>query len=68
MHALSAKLKIQKGNFSLDVEVDFLKGITGVFGPSGSGKTTLMHLISGLENPDEGHIEIGNELVLDTEK
>ncbi|WP_321281596.1 molybdenum ABC transporter ATP-binding protein [Marinifilum fragile] len=67
MHALSAKLKIQKGNFSLDVEVDFLKGITGVFGPSGSGKTTLMHLISGLENPDEGHIEIGNELVLDTE-
>ena len=68
MHALSARLRTQKGNFSLDLEVDFLKGITGVFGPSGSGKTTLMHLISGLENPDEGHIEIDDKLVLDTSK
>jgi molybdate transport system ATP-binding protein len=68
MHALSAKLKTQKGSFTLDLEVDFINGITGVFGPSGSGKTTLMHLISGLENPDQGFITIDNEVVLDTTK
>lgn len=68
MHALSAKLKTLKGNFSLDLEVDFIKGITGIFGPSGSGKTTLMQLISGLEHPESGFIAIDDEVVLDTEQ
>ena len=30
-----------------------------VMGPSGSGKTTLLHLISGLDEPSAGSIELG---------
>jgi putative ABC transport system ATP-binding protein len=34
-----------------------------IVGPSGCGKSTLLHLISALERPDEGTIEVlGHEL------
>lgn len=65
MHALSAHLKRKKGNFFLDIRVDFKEGITGVFGPSGAGKTSLMHLLSGLEQPDEGYVKIDDTYVVD---
>ncbi len=68
MHALSAHLKCSKGNFTLDIEVDFIRGITGVFGPSGAGKTTLMHLLVGLEKPDEGFVQIEDTMIVDTSK
>src|SRR5882672_11003449 len=32
-----------------------------VMGPSGSGKTTLLHLISGLDRPSAGTVELGGE-------
>ena len=32
-----------------------------VMGPSGSGKTTLLHLISGLDSPSGGTVELGGE-------
>ncbi|PKQ61232.1 molybdenum ABC transporter ATP-binding protein [Labilibaculum filiforme] len=68
MHALSAHLKRSKGDFTLDIKVDFIQGITGVFGPSGAGKTTLMHLLVGLENPDQGYVKIEETILVDTFK
>ena len=31
---------------------------TAIMGPSGSGKSTLMHLLAGLDRPNEGTVEI----------
>ena len=39
-------------------------GIIGVIGPNGAGKTTLFRLISGLEQTDNGTIEIGDTVKL----
>lgn len=42
--------KVQKGDFTLDVDVEIPDmGVTGVFGASGSGKTTLLRCIAGLD-------------------
>ena len=45
-----------------DVNAEILHGsLTAILGPSGSGKSTLLRLISGLERPDEGTVEIDGE-------
>lgn len=37
--------------------------LTVLLGPSGCGKSTLLRLVSGLETPSSGHIEIGGARV-----
>jgi len=50
-----ARVEIFRG-VSLEVRSgDFL----AVTGPSGCGKSTLLHLFAGLEEPDEGAVEVG---------
>jgi multiple sugar transport system ATP-binding protein len=39
-----------------------------LLGPSGCGKTTLLRCLSGLEDPDEGEIYIGDQLVFSSGK
>lgn len=39
--------------------------IVGIVGPSGCGKSTLLRLIAGLEEPNEGSIEIAGQTVVD---
>jgi multiple sugar transport system ATP-binding protein len=39
-----------------------------LLGPSGCGKTTLLRCISGLEDPDDGEIYIGEKLVFSRKK
>jgi len=38
--------------------------ILTIFGPSGSGKSALLHLIGGLDRPDEGEILIDDSDIL----
>ncbi len=41
------------------VSLDVASGkLTAVMGPSGSGKSTLMHILAGLDRPNEGQVTI----------
>ena len=52
-----AKVPVLRG-----VTLDVASGeFVCVMGPSGSGKTTLLHLISGLDQPSGGRVELGGE-------
>lgn len=47
-----------------DLNAEFLRGeFAAVVGPSGCGKSTLLNLISGIDRPDAGRIEIDGEVV-----
>ena len=39
-------------------------GIVGVIGPNGAGKTTLFKMLTGLEQPDQGTLKVGDTVVL----
>ena len=59
---LSARMTVQRGTFTLDVDIAIpLHGVTGVFGESGAGKTSLLRCIAGLERPDTGTLVVGDE-------
>ena len=51
-------------DFNLDV---WNGSIVGILGTSGSGKTTALRLIAGFEKPDEGVIEMRNQIISSNE-
>lgn len=58
---LHIDIEYKRGNFALSMKASVPNGITGIFGPSGSGKSTLLKLISGIETPDEGEIQLNGK-------
>lgn len=62
---IRACVQFDRGPFTLDVDVTSDHRVTGVFGPSGAGKSTLIHLIAGLESPDDGIIEVDGRTLFD---
>ena len=48
------------------VSLDVASGkLTAVMGPSGSGKSTLMHILAGLDRPNEGAVTIAGTDITD---
>ncbi|MGP9806949.1 molybdenum ABC transporter ATP-binding protein [Halomonas sp. AOP12-C2-37] len=67
--SLSLSIDQRLGSFHLQTELVLpAHGVTGIFGTSGSGKTSLLRLIAGLEYPDSGVIQLGDQVLLDTRR
>lgn len=67
---MTLTLDIQKNleNFTLNVSLTCRSGtLTAVVGPSGAGKSTLMRIISGLEQPDRGIVQLNEHVWNNTE-
>ena len=57
---LSFQIRVEQGDFVLDVADQSRVEVLGLFGPSGSGKTTLLEAIAGLRRPLRGEIVVGD--------
>lgn len=56
----------QQGDFSLNVELEMQQQLLGIVGASGSGKSTLLKNIVGLLKPQQGYIQLNEQLLMDT--
>jgi molybdate transport system ATP-binding protein len=66
---LLVQLRKRRGDFSLDVNFSAATpGVTALFGRSGCGKSTLISLIAGLVEPDAGRVQIGDDVLYDSER
>lgn len=65
--SLHAQLVLERPAFTLDVALDARDGETiALLGPNGSGKSTTLRCLAGLEQPQEGVVEITGTTVTDT--
>ena len=63
---LSVEVKKKLREFPLEIGFEVKPAETLVIiGPSGCGKTTTLNLISGLLDPDEGRMALGDRVLLD---
>jgi molybdate transport system ATP-binding protein len=58
-------LRSGQRRFQLNVSFRSTASRIVVFGPSGAGKSMLLKAIAGLIKPDEGHIQLGNDMLFD---
>jgi len=64
---VDAFLKKKLKYFDLDISFSCAgKNMVVMIGPSGGGKTTVIRMLAGLDRPDEGKINFGNEVWFDS--
>lgn len=60
-------LNLASGKMNLDVDIKINSGaFVSFYGQSGAGKTTLLRILSGLETPKEGKIEVDGNVWFDS--
>ena len=65
--SLDVTLNHKLDQFELDLAFTLpAKGLTALFGPSGAGKSLTINAIAGLNQPQTGHISLGDKDILDT--
>jgi molybdate transport system ATP-binding protein len=64
MIRFDAELPRGEFRFALSFEAD--TGALALFGPSGSGKSTALGVLSGLVRPQQGRVQVGNEILFDS--
>ncbi|HEY3217435.1 MAG TPA: ABC transporter ATP-binding protein [Candidatus Eisenbacteria bacterium] len=63
LHAVAVR---RLAEFRLEAEIEVDRGSTLVLvGESGAGKTLLLRMLAGLEHPDAGRIELGDQVYFD---
>jgi ABC-type sulfate/molybdate transport systems ATPase subunit len=56
---LSARIIKKRRELQIDVELELeAGGALGLFGASGVGKSTVLACIAGIEEPDDGHVQL----------
>ncbi len=65
---LDIDIKLHRGSFPVEMDVQVTTPVSGVFGHSGSGKSTLLHCIAGLVKPDSGRMALNGETLFDSAK
>lgn len=63
---LRARIRATVGQLIIHAQLDTSAGPLVVVGPNGSGKTSVLSLILGVLAAEEGHIQIGDRVLLDT--
>jgi molybdate transport system ATP-binding protein len=59
-------ISLSLAEFTLRVDAELSRQVTGIFGPSGAGKTSLLDLIAGLRRPGSALIQLGDVVLTDT--
>lgn len=65
---ISVRIRHRFAAFAIDADFEAPSGVTVLFGRSGAGKTSVVNAVSGLLRPEEGHIEVDGETLLDTSR
>lgn len=56
---LKVHVRKKRRDFNVDVQLDLEQGSSlALFGPSGAGKSTVLACIAGIEEPDDGYVEV----------
>jgi molybdate transport system ATP-binding protein len=58
-------VRLNAGEFALEIDAEFGGRVTGLFGISGSGKSTLVEIIAGLRRPEAGVVTLLGEVLTD---
>lgn len=66
--SLRARLTAQVGRLRIDAELDTGEGTLVLIGPNGAGKSSLLSLILGTRRADTGRLEVGDTVLLDSER